>query len=140
MRLYHGQLVVILSHLCFVCFCSFPPLFSFVCFYLLFCLLLGCLFFFFASCLFEFVPNFLFVFMYVFVFVCFVFVCLFYLFVCFICLFLSFFLFFPLALLTPSSFIHSFHPFMYKQWKLDSHGQDAEVKYADEPMRSGTGR
>lgn len=76
--------------------------------------------------------------MYVFVFVCFVFVCLFYLFVCF---FLSFFLSPPpLTLLTPSSFIHSFHPFMYKQWKLDSHGQDAEVKYADEPMRSGTGR
>jgi len=38
------------------------------------------------------------------------------------------------------SFIHSFHPFTHKQWKLDSHGQDAEVKYADEPMLSGTGR
>ncbi len=38
------------------------------------------------------------------------------------------------------SFIYSFHPFTHKQWKLDSHGQDAEVKYADEPMLSGTGR
>lgn len=38
------------------------------------------------------------------------------------------------------SFIHSFHPFTHKQWKLDSPGQDAEVKYADENMLSGTGR